>query len=134
MSVFPKTQEIYQGSLFTDEYLKADFYSIITEGGGGLVAQSRPTLCDPWTVAPRLLRPWDSPCKDAGVGCHFLLQVTEGNWRSPTYLLLIVETEVLGDFHSFEGYLLSIFYMLHTVLFVGDTVVVEQHDTGSCPH
>ena len=68
------------------------------------------------------------------MGCHFLLQVTEGNWRSPTYLLLIVETEVLGDFHSFEVYLLSIFYMLHTVLFVGDTVVVEQRDTGSYPH
>ena len=22
----------------------------------------------------RLLRPWDSPCKNTGVGCHFLLQ------------------------------------------------------------
>ena len=32
------------------------------------VAQSCPTLCD-----PGLLRPWDSPGKSAGVGCHFLL-------------------------------------------------------------
>ena len=28
--------------------------------------QSCPTLCDP--------RPWDSPGKNTGVGCHFLLQ------------------------------------------------------------
>ena len=27
-----------------------------------------------WTVATRLLCPWDSPGKDTGVGCHFLLQ------------------------------------------------------------
>ena len=28
----------------------------------------------PWTVAPRLLCPWDPPGKNTGVGCHFLLQ------------------------------------------------------------
>ena len=28
----------------------------------------------PWTVAPRLLCPWDSPGKSTGVGCHSLLQ------------------------------------------------------------
>ena len=28
----------------------------------------------PWTVAYRLLRPWDFPGKNTGVGCHFLLQ------------------------------------------------------------
>ena len=28
----------------------------------------------PWTVAPRLLCPWDFPGKNTGVGCHFLLQ------------------------------------------------------------
>ena len=39
--------------------------------------QSCPTLCDPidWTMQPtRLPRPWDSPGKNTGVGCHFLLQ------------------------------------------------------------
>ena len=30
------------------------------------------TLCDP--IDSRLLRPWDSPGKNTGVGCHFLLQ------------------------------------------------------------
>ena len=34
-----------------------------------------PTLCDPYRLQPtRLLRPWDSPGKNTGVGCHFLLQ------------------------------------------------------------
>ena len=28
----------------------------------------------PWTIAYRLLRPWDFPGKNTGVGCHFLLQ------------------------------------------------------------
>ena len=28
----------------------------------------------PWTAATRLRRPWDSPGKNTGVGCHFLLQ------------------------------------------------------------
>ena len=28
----------------------------------------------PWTVAYRLLCPWDFPGKNTGVGCHFLLQ------------------------------------------------------------
>ena len=34
--------------------------------------QSCPTLCDP--IDGRLPRPWDSPGKNTGVGCHFLLQ------------------------------------------------------------
>ena len=34
-----------------------------------------PTLCDPHRRQPiRLLCPWDSPGKNTGVGCHFLLQ------------------------------------------------------------
>ena len=34
-----------------------------------------PTLCDPMDCSPsRLLYPWDSPSKNTGVDCHFLLQ------------------------------------------------------------
>ena len=35
-----------------------------------------PTLVIPWTCqeSARLLRPWDSPGKNTGVGCHSLLQ------------------------------------------------------------
>ena len=33
-----------------------------------------PTLCDPIDGCPRLPCPWDSPGKNTGVGCHFLLQ------------------------------------------------------------
>ena len=40
-----------------------------------LVAQSYLTLCDPHGLkATRLLYPWNSPGKNAGVGCHALLQ------------------------------------------------------------
>ena len=37
--------------------------------------QSCPALCDPRRRQPtRLSHPWDSPGKNTGVGCHFLLQ------------------------------------------------------------
>ena len=37
--------------------------------------QSCPTLCHPIDRQPtRLPSPWDSPGKNTGVGCHFLLQ------------------------------------------------------------
>ena len=37
--------------------------------------QSCSTLCDPYGLKPtRLLCPWDSPGKNTGVGCYFLLQ------------------------------------------------------------
>ena len=36
--------------------------------------QSCPTLCDPRRQPTRLPRPWDSPGKNTGVCCHFLLQ------------------------------------------------------------
>jgi len=39
-----------------------------------LVAQSCPTVCDPWTVAVRHLCLWDFPGKNTGVGSHSLLQ------------------------------------------------------------
>ena len=37
--------------------------------------QSCPTLCDPIDSSPPgSPSPWDSPGKNTGVGCHFLLQ------------------------------------------------------------
>ena len=36
--------------------------------------QSSPTLCDPIDGSPPGSRPWDSPGKNTGVGCHFFLQ------------------------------------------------------------
>ena len=36
--------------------------------------QSCLTLCDPTDGRPRLPCPWDSPGKNTGIGCHFLLQ------------------------------------------------------------
>ena len=36
--------------------------------------QSCPTLCDPIDSSPLGSHVWDSPGKNTGVGCHFLLQ------------------------------------------------------------
>ena len=49
-----------------------------------LITQSCQTLCDPmdWHIEEptRLIHPWNSPGKNTGVGCHFLLQ---GNLPDP---------------------------------------------------
>ena len=54
--------------------------------------QSCPTLCDPmdYMQPTRLLNPQDSPGKNIGVGCHFLLQgicLTQGS--NPSLLCLL---------------------------------------------
>ena len=49
-------------------------YFPLSSCGGGLVAKTCPTLITPWTLACQALCPWDSPGKNTGVGCHFLLQ------------------------------------------------------------
>ena len=43
-------------------------------GGGGLVAQSCLTPVTPWVVAYQAFCPCDSPGKNTGVDCQFLLQ------------------------------------------------------------
>ena len=46
-----------------------------TSAAAAKLLQSCPTLCDPIDGSlPGLPRPWDSPGKNTGVGCHFLLQ------------------------------------------------------------
>ena len=49
--------------------------------------QSCPTLCDPIDGSPPGSRPWDSPSKDTGVGCHFLLQCMKLKSESEIALL-----------------------------------------------
>ena len=52
------------------EKIQTDFSTLTSAGAaGGSVAESRLTLCD-----SRLLCPWDSPGKNTGAGCCFLLQ------------------------------------------------------------
>ena len=42
---------------------------LVTAAAAAKLLQSCPTLCDPIDSSP-----WDSPGKNTGVGCHFLLQ------------------------------------------------------------
>ena len=44
--------------------------------------QSCLTLCDPIDGCPPGSRPWDSPGKNTGVGCHFLLQCMKVKGKS----------------------------------------------------
>ncbi len=51
--------------------------------GGGLVTTSCLTSANPWTVALQGLLSMDSPRKNTGAGCHFLL-------HSVPYILLFI--------------------------------------------
>ena len=47
-----------------------------------------------WTVAARLLCPWDSPVKSTGVGCHALLQGTFQTQGSNLCLLCCLHWQI----------------------------------------
>ena len=52
--------------------------------------QSCPTLCDPIDGSPPgSPRPWDSPGKNTGVGCHFLLQCMKVKVKSLSCVRLL---------------------------------------------
>ena len=78
--------------------------------------QSCPTLCNPRDGSPLLLHPWDSPGKNTGVGCHFLLQCMKVKSESevaqlcPTLFdsmdcryLFLIPSKVIFAFMSFKG-------------------------------
>ena len=50
--------------------------------------QSCPTLCDPIDSSPPGSRPWDSPGKNTGVGCHFFSSAWK--WKIKVKLLSCV--------------------------------------------
>ena len=58
--------------------------------------QSCLSLCSPMLYSIRLLSPWDSPGKDTGVGCHFLLQgIFQTQGLNPCYLHLLHYSQIL---------------------------------------
>ena len=61
-----------------DSRIHSNTYTLVKTGRVSAAAkllQSCPTLCDPIDRGPPgSPRPWDSPGKNTGVGCHFLLQ------------------------------------------------------------
>ena len=56
--------------------LQSDFYFTIylTDTAAAKLLQSFPTVRPHRQQPTRFPRPWDSPGKNTGVGCHFLLQ------------------------------------------------------------
>ena len=60
---------------FNKYLLKQIDWLIHTAAAAAKLLQSCQTLCDPTDGSPPgSPRPWDSPGKNTGVGCHFLLQ------------------------------------------------------------
>ena len=71
-------QVLYQLSLQTTSFLaclenRKEMYSLKVRVKVKSLSRVR-LFATPWTVAYRLLHPWDFPGKGTGVGCHCLLQ------------------------------------------------------------
>ena len=68
-----KTFFLYSSSVYSCHI--SLIFSVSVAAAATKSLQSCPTLCDPIDKQPsRLPHPWDSPGKNTGVGCHFLLQ------------------------------------------------------------
>ena len=68
-------QEYWSGGRKKKGSWKKPFICISKSLAAAKSLQSCPTLCDPHRRQPtRLPHSWDSPGKNTGVGCHFLLQ------------------------------------------------------------
>ena len=78
-----------------------------------LVAQSCPTFCDP--TPTKLLSSWNSPGKNTGVGCRFLLQgifLIQGiKPGSPALQADSLPSEPLGKPHTY------IYTYIHTYIY-----------------
>ena len=68
--------------------------------------QSCPTLCDPIDSSPPGPHPWDSPGKNTGVGCHFLLQCmkvkSESEVAQSVWLLVTPWTAAFRLLHPWD--------------------------------
>ena len=56
------------------ELTESNFEWLFAAAAAAASLQSCPTLCDRIDGSPPGFRPWDSPGKNTGVGCNFLLQ------------------------------------------------------------
>ena len=59
---------------FVDLHLDSLILFLTVSAAAAKSLQSCPTLCDPIDGSHQAPHPWDSPGKNTGVGCHFLLQ------------------------------------------------------------
>ena len=99
--IFP-TQESNQGLLHCRQilyqlsYQESPYFLKVKVKSKSEVSQSCPTLCNPITVAYRLLCPWDFPGNSTGVDCHFLLQTIPQleNFVPNIFLVHIYDTKI----------------------------------------
>ena len=64
----------YSVTLHSSLHSSASLHHLFCLENAAKSRQSCPTLCDPIDSSPPGSRPWNSPGKNTGVGCHFFLQ------------------------------------------------------------
>ena len=75
-SVFPQVMYLMQAMLTFSprSHISTQFFPTAAAAAAAKSLQSCPTVWPHRRQPTRLPRPWDSPGKNTGVGCHFLLQ------------------------------------------------------------
>ena len=103
------------------------FMLFFTYFGGGLVTKACPTLATPWTVACQAPL-WDSPGKNTGVGCHFLLQGIFPTQESNPSLLHCRQNTY---FSIFESFTISVCYFYNFIFRKGKTDLKSEVSSHS---
>ena len=81
-SMFPSIRVFSNESALRIRWPKYWSFSFSISIAAAKSRQSRPTLCGPIDSSPPGSRPWDSPVKSTGVGCHFLLHCMKAKSES----------------------------------------------------
>ena len=80
--------------------------------------------CDPMDSSlPRLLCPWNSPGKDTGVGCHFLLQ---GIFPTQGWNLGLLLCKQILYYLNYEGSVLEVYSKAHWVFWGNGTMSIDS--------
>ena len=93
------------------------FMLFFTHFGGGLVTKACLTLATPRTIACQAPL-WDSPGKNTGVGCHFLLQ---GIFATQESNLGLLHCRQNTYFSVFESFAISVCYFCNFIFNKGKT-------------
>ena len=99
--------------------------------------QSCLTLCNPIDGQPtRIHRPWDSPGKNTGVGCHFLLQCMKVKSESEVAQLCPtlhnpMDCSLPGSYGIFQARVLEWGAIAFSVIIVGESINICL-PTGNC--
>ena len=99
-------------------FLSSNLLGRVTAAAAAKLLQSCPTLRPHRRQPTRLPRPWDSPGKNTGVGCHFLLQCMKVKSKSESLsrFRLLATPWALHTYSNYRASVYNFFWSCITLL------------------